>query len=92
MRSKKVPHPELRMRAGPGTVEGSSMRFRAYGSAITITPSKTDYSEVRATPQDKKRIALLEEYVRECDGAKGGMLCTVIHEAGRVCRKVEGHE
>ena len=91
MRSKKVPHPELRMRAGPGTVEGSSMRFRAYGSAITITPSKTDYSKVRPSKDALRLIAIVDEYVDNDDGAKGGELCTIIHN-GKVCCKIEGHK
>ena len=34
-------------------------------------------------------VALLEEYVKE---DAEGELCTVIHEKGECCRKVEGHE
>ena len=69
-----------------------SPHFRNYGKGITIIPSKTDYSTVRPTPQDEKRIALLEEYVVEDDGAKGALLCTVIHRPYEVCRKVAGHD
>ncbi len=55
-------------------------------------PSKTDYTKERPTPQDKKRIKLLNTYVKHDDGPDGRELCWIIHEKGEVCRKVEGHE
>ena len=66
-----------------------SPHMRHYGIAINKT--KVDYSEAEVSEEALRRIAIIEEYVKHDDGAKGGRLCTVIHD-GRVCRKIEGHE
>ena len=63
-----------------------------YSTQIALRKSKTDYTRDSPTPQDRERIALLDEYVANDDGAKGTELCTEIHEKGRVCRKIAGHE
>ena len=66
-----------------------SPHMRHYGIAISKT--KVDYSDAEVSEESLRLVAIINEYVAEDDGAKGGMLCTIIHD-GRVCRKIEGHE
>ena len=68
-----------------------SPHFRNYGMGITIIPSKTDYSKMPPDKEARRLIAIVNEYVDNDDGAKGGELCTVIHN-GKVCCKIEGHK
>ena len=67
----------------------NSPHLRTYGSKINIGHSKL--TSAPPTEEALRLIALLQEYVVECDGAKGTPLCMTIHVPGRVCRKIEGH-
>jgi len=66
-----------------------SPHMRHYGIALRTT--KVDYTHAEVSEEALRRIAIIEEYVKHDDGAKGGRLCTTIHVPGRVCRRIEGH-
>ena len=54
--------------------------------------SKMDYSGVGPSVRSKEMIAILNEYVANDDGSNGRELCWVVHEEGRVCRRLEEHD
>ena len=68
----------------------NSPHLRHYG--IALTSSKTDFSRVRPSKDALRMIEELQPYVEADDGAKGTPLCWIIHEEGRVCCQLEGHE
>ena len=66
----------------------NSPHLRTYGSKINVS-----HSRLTSTPPNEEAlrlIAIVDEYVKWDDGAKGTPLCMTVH-GGRVCRKVEGH-
>ena len=66
-----------------------SPHFRFYGTQISVRGSGKESAE--PSEEALRMIAELAPYLEHDDGAEGGMLCTTIHEEGRVCCKVEGH-
>ena len=67
-----------------------SPHMRNYGTNLNIQRSK-----LTSAPPDAaalRLIAIIDEYVANDDGAQGSELCWIIHEPGRVCVKVEGHD
>ena len=69
-----------------GKMEGGRKIFAGDGVQKV---HKIDYSSVRPDPTSEERVKLLNDYVK-WDGE--GELCWIIHEEGRVCHKVEGHD
>ena len=64
-----------------------SPHFRFYGTQISIRGSGKENAE--PSEEALRMIAVVEEYVKH---DRDGMLCTVIHEEGIVCRMIEGHK
>ena len=66
-----------------------SPHFRFYGTQISIKGSGKESAE--PSEEALRMIAELAPYLEHDDGAFGTELCTIVHEAGRVCVKLRGH-